>query len=39
MRHDNVTDPICAENCLDVCVDYNSVANKHVLSILMEENQ
>jgi MoaA/NifB/PqqE/SkfB family radical SAM enzyme len=26
--HDTFKDPICRENCLDVCVDYNNVAMK-----------
>jgi len=26
--HDPFLDPICRENCLDVCVDYNNVKKK-----------
>jgi len=25
-EHDSIADPICAKNCLDVCVDYNDIA-------------
>lgn len=26
LEHDNMADPICRNNCLDVCVDYNNTA-------------
>jgi MoaA/NifB/PqqE/SkfB family radical SAM enzyme len=27
--HDSFTDPICRDNCLDVCIDYNNVAERY----------
>lgn len=27
LQHDSLTDPICSQNCLDVCVNYNDTAS------------
>jgi molybdenum cofactor biosynthesis enzyme MoaA len=32
-NHDTHRDPICKNNCLDVCVDYNNRAREYVLGI------
>ncbi len=29
-QHDSFQDPICRKNCLDICIDYNNAAEKHL---------
>jgi len=32
MNHNPLKDPICVKNCLDVCQDFNNIANKRKIS-------